>query len=199
VLGAIATTRGFIGNDPRYLQPICVNHACNYLGSRKIGKMVGILVQQAIGDEGYKQIEDAASPILISLKGASAAGKSSLRPMLQEMMAHLGFDAQGYGTISPDIWRRLLLDYEALGDSYKYAGRFTSHEVNIIDTKLDHHIRDKAEQRNSIPHLMVDRFRFDSFASEKVTSVLHKTYVRYIDTMYMYFIVAPPAVTVERG
>ena len=199
VLGAISTTRGFIGNDLQYLQRICVNHACNYLGSRDIGNRVGELVQEAIRDEGYEQIEDAASPILISLKGASAAGKSSLRPMLQEMMSQLGIVTQGYGTISPDIWRRLLLDYDSLGDSYKYAGRFTSHEVNLVDTKLDHHIRDKAEQRESIPHLMVDRFRFDSFASEKVSSVLHKTYVRYIDTMYMYFVVAPPAATVERG
>jgi hypothetical protein len=46
---------------------------------------------------------------------------------------------------------------------------------------------------------MVDRFRFDSFTSEKIARVLHKTYVRYIDTMYMYFIVTPPEATVERG
>ena len=199
VLGSIATTRGFIGNDPQYLATICVRHACNYLGSREIGRKVGELVKEAIAGENYDLIPDAERPVLISLKGASAAGKSSLRPMLREMMAQLGFEDQGYGTISPDIWRRLLLDYDALGESYKYAGRFTSHEVNIIDTKLDHYIRAKAEQRDSIPHLMVDRFRFDSFASEKITRVLHKTYVRYIDTMYMYFVVTPPEATVERG
>jgi hypothetical protein len=119
--------------------------------------------------------------------------------MLSEMMTELGIEDHGYGTISPDIWRRMLLDYDALGESYKYAGRFTSHEINIIDNKLDHYIRAKAEERHSIPHLMVDRFRFDSFASEKITSVLHKTYVRYIDTMYMYFVVTPPEATVERG
>ena len=113
------------------------------------------------------------------------------------MTTELGM--QGYGTISPDVWRRMLLDYEALGESYKYAGRFTSHEVNIVDARLDRYIRAKAEKHHSIPHLMVDRFRFDSFASEKITRVLHKTYVRYIDTMYMYFIVTPPAATVERG
>ncbi len=199
VLGSIATTRGFIGNDPQYLARICVNHASNYLGSREIGKKVGELVKTAIANEGYELISDAETPILISLKGASAAGKSSLRPMLSVMMAELGIEDLGYGTISPDIWRRLLLDYDALGESYKYAGRFTSHEINLIDTKLDHYIRAKAEKRHSIPHLMVDRFRFDSFASEKITRVLHKTYVRYIDTMYMYFIVTPPAATVERG
>lgn len=199
VLGSIATTRGFIGHDPGYLVHICVNHACNYLGSRDIGRKVGELVASAIEEEGYPLIPDADKPVLISLKGASASGKSSIRPMLREMMHELGIGEQGYGTISPDIWRRLLLDYETLGAAYKYAGRFTSHEVNIIDTKLDHYIRAKAEQRHSIPHLVVDRFRFDSFASEKITRVLHKTYVRYIDTMYMYFIVTPPAATVERG
>ncbi len=199
VLGSIATTRGFIGHDPEYLTHICVNHACNHLGSRDIGRKVGELVDKAIEEEGYALIPDTEKPVLISLKGASASGKSSIRPMLREMMLELGIDEQGYGTISPDIWRRLLLDYDALGAAYKYAGRFTSHEVNIIDTKLDHYIRAKAEQRHSIPHLVVDRFRFDSFASEKITRVLHKTYVRYIDTMYMYFIVTPPAATVERG
>ncbi|MDH3635928.1 MAG: zeta toxin family protein [Gammaproteobacteria bacterium] len=199
VLGSIATTRGFVGNDPDYLKNICVRHACNYLGSREIGNKVGKLVDEAIAAEGYERIADAEKPILISLKGASAAGKSSLRPMLSQMMTDLGIEDHGYGTISPDIWRRMLLDYDALGESYKYAGRFTSHEINIIDTKLDHYIRAKADQKHSIPHLMVDRFRFDSFASEKITRVLHKTYVRYIDTMYMYFIVTPPEATVERG
>jgi hypothetical protein len=199
VLGSIATTRGFIGNDPAYLKEICVRHACNYLGSREIGRKVGVLVDKAIEAEGYARIADADNPILISLKGASAAGKSSLRPNLSQMMTQLGIEDHGYGTISPDIWRRMLADYEVLGESYKYAGRFTSHEINVIDTKADHYIRAKADKRQSIPHLMVDRFRFDSFASEKITRVLHKTYVRYIDTMYMYFVVTPPEATVERG
>ncbi len=199
VLGAIATTRGFLGNDPAYLCDICVRHACNYLGSREIGAKVGVLVNKAIDAEGYDRIADAEIPILLSLKGASAAGKSSLRPMLSEMMSQLGIEEQGFGTISPDIWRRMLIDYEALGAVHKYAGRFSSHEVNIIDNKLDHYIRAKADSRQSIPHLMVDRFRFDSFASEKITRVLHRTYVRYIDTMYMYFVVTPPEATVERG
>ncbi len=199
VLGSIATTRGFIGNDPAYLQDICVRHACNYLGSREIGAKVGVLINKAIDAEGYDRIADADTSILISLKGASAAGKSSLRPMLSEMMSQLGINEQGYVTISPDIWRKMLIDYNSLGSVHKYAGRFTSYEVNVIDNKLDHYIRAKADKRRSIPHLMVDRFRFDSFASEKITRVLHNTYVRYIDTMYMYFVVTPPEATVERG
>ena len=77
MLGSIATTRGFIGNDPHYLAGICVRHACNYLGSRDIGRKVGELVRDAIEGEGYDLIPDAEKPVLISLKGASAAGKSS--------------------------------------------------------------------------------------------------------------------------
>lgn len=199
VLGAVSRARGFIGNDPEHLTKICVLHACNSLCSRVIGRRVGELVRQAVEHEGYALIPDAKSPVLFSLKGASASGKSYLRPMLRSKMASIDIADDGYGTISPDIWRKLLLDYDSLGESYKYAGRFTSHEVSVIDARLDRYIRNKARKSRSIPHLVVDRFRFDSFASEKIARVLHNTYVRYIDTMYMYFIVTPPEATVERG
>ena len=199
VLGALANKRGFLGQDRAFLVKLCTHHVSNFYGTRIIGKIVRELVIKAINEQDYQMIPDTEHAILISLKGTSASGKSSLRPRLREFMSNLGIHNGCYGTISPDIWRRLLLDYESLGDAYKYAGRLTSYEVNIIDSKLDQYIRGKAEIRQSIPHLMVDRFRFDSFASEKVSRVLHKTYVKYIDTMYMYFIITPPEETVERG
>lgn len=199
VLSSLVRTRGFIGNDRDYLLHVCERHTCNYLSSRLTGLLIAKHVDQAVITEGYERIPDAQKPVLFSLKGASASGKSHLRPMLRSKMATLGIKDRDYGTISPDIWRKLLLDYQSLGESYKYAGRFTSHEVSMIDTKLDRYIRDKAEKSQSIPHLVVDRFRFDSFASEKIGRVLHRTYVRYIDTMYMYFIITPPEATVERG
>ncbi len=37
------------------------------------------------------------------------------------MIQELGIETDGYGTISPDIWRRILLDYDSLGAAYKYA------------------------------------------------------------------------------
>jgi len=199
VLGSILSRRGFIGNDIKYLTKICSIHTCNYLGSRLVGRKVALLIDKAIINEAYPVIPDAKKPILISLKGASAAGKSSLRPVLRKKMLELGIESDGYGTISPDIWRRILLDYDALGEIFKYAGRFTSNEVFIIDRKLDSYIRRKAKTNNSIPHLIVDRFRFDSFASDKITHLLHRTYVQYFDTVYMYFVVTPPEATVERG
>ena len=181
------------------LLDVITTHICSRYGSRLIGKQVNNWMKKAIEVEGYSLIPDAEKPVLISLKGTSAAGKSSLRPMLRQMMHELGIAKDAYGTISPDIWRRLLLDYDSLGVAYKYAGRLTSYEVIIIDAKLDHYIRAKAQHRKSTPHLVVDRFRFDSFASEKISRILHKTYASYIDTMYMYFVVTPPEDTVVRG
>lgn len=199
VLGAIANQRGYLGQDMVLLAELSTRHVCDYYGARLIGEMVHPLVVQAISEQSYLELPDADEAVLISLKGTSAAGKSSLRPRLRQIMAKIGIEGCCYATISPDIWRRMLLDYDSLGDAYKYAGRFTSHEVNIIDSKLDQYIRGKADKRQAIPHLMVDRFRFDSFNSAKISSVLHKTYVKYINTMYMYFVITPPEATVERG
>lgn len=199
VLGAILATRGSLGSDQALLAGLVSRHICNGYGSQLIGQTIAPLVDAAIEREGYARVARRASPVLISLKGASAAGKSSLRPMLKQLMSDQGIEPNGYVTISPDIWRRVLLDYEALGPARKYAGHLTSREVAIIDGKLDRYIRYKANRDQGIPHMLVDRFRFDSFSSEKVGRVLHDTYARYVDTMYLYFIVTPPEETVERG
>jgi len=199
VLGAIAGKRGRLGGDRELLAKLVVRHVCNSHGSQVIGRLIAPMVDAAIEREGYARIATRERPVLISLKGASAAGKSSLRPMLKQMLQEQGIAAEGYATISPDVWRRQLLDYESLGPARKYAGHLTSRELMVIDGKLDRYIRDKANREHAIPHLLVDRFRFDSFTAEKVARVLHDTYARYVDTMYMYFIVTPPEETVERG
>jgi len=199
VLGSIMAKRGYIGSDRRLLINLVRDQVCNRYGSAMIGEMITPHIEEAIERERYGRIPNSEAPILISLKGASAAGKSSLRSMLKKVLGEQGIGADGYGTISPDIWRKLLLDYETLGEANKYAGRLTSNEVIVIDSKLDHYFRDKANRNGSIPHLVVDRFRFDSFISEKVARILHGTYVKYVDTMYMYFIITPPEETVERG
>ncbi|GGK55944.1 zeta toxin family protein [Amphritea balenae] len=199
ILSAMATTSGRIIRDPDLLTTLISRQMCNDYGSRLIGQMLDPIIRRAIHQEGYKTILPTEKPILISLKGASASGKSTLRPLLHEVIRQQGIESESFGTISPDIWRRLLLDYDSLGSDYKYAGRLTSNEVNIIDRKLDRYIRAKAQQDRSIPHLIVDRFRFDSFTTKQIAKVLHGTYASYVDTMHMYFIITPPEATVERG
>jgi hypothetical protein len=199
VLSAITATRGRIGADRDLLTTLVLQHVCNHYGSQLIGDVIAPLVETAIEREGYIRIRNREPSTLISLKGPSAAGKSSLRLMLKQLMHEQGIEPEGYATISPDIWRRLLLDYESLGAAHKYAGPFTSRELTVIDAKVDRYIRYKANRDRAIPHLLIDRFRFDSFASGQVAGILHDTYAKYVDTMYMYFVVTPPEETVERG
>jgi len=199
VLGLISGTRGYIGSDRSFLARLVSTHVCNHYGSRMIGRKIAPWIEEAIEHNKYTRAVNAHAPVLVSLKGASAAGKSSLRAVLREKLKDQGINLGGYATISPDIWRHYLLDYDSLGAAYKYAGRLTGREVTIIDGKLDRYIRKKSDRDQAIPNLLVDRFRFDSFSSEKIWKMLHATYVQYVDTMYMYFIVTPPEATVERG
>ncbi len=164
-----------------------------------IGQQLAPWIDEAIARKQYTRVCNTNAPTLISLKGASAAGKSSLRAMLKPRLRDQGIPSGNYATISPDIWRHFLLDYRSLGPAYKYAGRLTSNEVIVIDGKLDRYIRKKSEQSHALPHLLVDRFRFDSFSSENIGKILHGTYVKYVNELYMYFIVTPPEMTVERG
>jgi len=199
VLGGVVGNRGYLGSDLEFLAGLVTNHACNRHCSWIIGKTLAPWLAEAVEAEGYPLVTPAGEPLLISLKGASAAGKSSLRPMVCRMLRERELICEGYATVSPDVWRRLLLDYASLGEAYKYAGRLTGRELVVVDRKLDHHIRAKAESTGSIPHMLVDRFRFDSFSTERIARILHDTYVRHVDTMYIVFVVTPPHETVERG
>ena len=73
VLGSIVSTRGYLGKDQEMLIELITTHICSRYGSRLIGKQVDVWVKQAVKDEGYSLIPDAQKPILISLKGSSAA------------------------------------------------------------------------------------------------------------------------------
>ena len=199
ILGSVASTRGLIGNDRAFMSRIICRHALNNYGSFMVGKLIEPAIDSAVTSNAYQLLKRVDKPVIISLKGASAAGKSTLRPLLQKTMGQRGIESSLYGIISPDIWRRQLLNYESLGPNYKYSGRFTSNEVNIIDAKLDRYIRRTGQQNRSIPNILVDRFRFDSFSTEQVQKVLHGTYAKYAHIMYMYFVITPPEDTVERG
>lgn len=67
----------------------------------------------------------------------------------------------------------------------------------MIDQKLDRYMADKAE-RGGISHLLIDRFRFDSFApdSDEAGSNL---LTRFGHTLYLFFMITPPHATVERS
>jgi hypothetical protein len=91
-----------------------------------------------------------------------------------------------------------LLDYESLGAAYKYAGTLAGDEIPIIDQKLDRYISNKARQ-GRVSHLLIDRFRFDSFAPGKDSEEGSNLLTRFGHTIYLTFMVTPPEATIERA
>jgi hypothetical protein len=116
---------------------------------------------------------------------------------LKKLAGDIGVRWSDFALISPDIWRKQLLDYASLGAAYKYAGAFTSDELQIVDQKLDRYMENK-HRRGEMSHLLIDRFRFDSFApySDQAGSNL---LTRFGQSVYLFFVITPPQMLVERA
>ena len=192
---AITARRGTLFADKQLLTDLAVRLVCNDSGSEAIGEAIAPLIKEAALREGYRPLSPQERPVIMNVKGASASGKSTLRPLQRALAKKLGFPWESFALISPDIWRKFLLDYGSLGAAYKYAGTMTGYEIEIIDKKLDRHMAMKAA-RGEVSHLLIDRFRFDSFAEGREPTRL---LTRFGDLVYMFFIITPPEMTVERA
>jgi hypothetical protein len=171
---------------------------CNDYGSEVIGDAIEPFFQEAVSREGYRLLPPQERPVVMNVKGASASGKSTMRPLQRMLAKKLGLPWEEFALISPDIWRKFLLDCGSLGAAYKYAGTMTGHEVEIVDKKLDRHMADKAN-RGEMPHLLIDRFRFDSFVPGSEGYESTRLLTRFGDLVYMFFMITPPEMTVERA
>ena len=197
VVSAVRAKHGRVWGDAPLLARLAVGIACNQHGSEVIGSLIEPHIRQAVVKEGYCLLPAQTRPVVMNTKGASASGKSTLRPLQRKLAGEIGVQWSDFALISPDIWRKYLLDYGTLGDAYKYAGSFTGRELAVIDHKLDRYMARKAE-RGGMSHLLIDRFRFDSFApdSEQAGSNL---LTRFGNLVYMFFMITPPHETVERS
>ncbi|MGH7070303.1 MAG: hypothetical protein ACREFO_09840 [Acetobacteraceae bacterium] len=194
---AIRSRHGRWWGDQQLLGSIAVGLACNEYGSQAIGRLIEPWIGEACRREGYARLARQERPVIMNVKGASASGKSTMRQLQKQMAAELGLRWSDFALISPDIWRKYLLDYASLGEDYKYAGALAGHELAIIDQKLDRYMARKAVE-GAIPHLLIDRFRFDSFApdSDEAGSNL---LTRFGQSIYMLFMITPPHETVVRA
>jgi hypothetical protein len=192
---AIVARRGRLFADHKVFGELSVTLVCNDFNSEAIGDAMAPFIAQAAPREGYRPLSAQEHPVILNVKGASASGKSTMRPLQRALAMQLGFPWENFALISPDIWRKFLLDYGSLGPAYKYAGTMTGHEVEIVDKKLDRHMARKAA-RGDISHLLIDRFRFDSFVEGREPKRL---LTRFADLVYMFFVVTPPEMTVERA
>ena len=136
--------------------------------------------------------------MVFNIKGASAAGKSTMRPGQKKLAEKLGLAWQEFALISPDIWRKYLIDYEELGEHKKYAGMLAGDELPVVDRKMDRYMASKARQ-GRLSHLLIDRFRFDSFAPGSGKLRGSNLLTRFGHRVFLTFMVTPPAAIVERA
>src|SRR5882724_9255456 len=197
VMSALFATQGHAWGTRELIASVATDMACNDCGSDAIGRTIEPLLLRAAHSEGYRLLPRQERPVVINTKGASASGKSTLRPLQKKLAGDIGVQWGDFALISPDIWRKQLLDYEALGADYKYAGAFTAEELQIVDQKLDRYMARK-HRRGDMTHLLIDRFRFDSFApdSDEAGSNL---LTRFGQTVYLFFMITAPELLVERA
>ena len=197
VASAMHARHGRIWGDRGLIATVATDLAANDYGSEEIGRLIEPYVQRAAKVEGFRLLPVQAQPVVMNTKGASAAGKSTLRPLQRALAARIGVSWDDFALISPDIFRKFLLDYATLGTAYKYAGALSGHELQIVDHKLDRTMARKAA-RGAMSHLLIDRFRFDTFApaSDVAGSNL---LTRFGNLVYLFFMLTPPEATVERA
>ncbi|MDB5924944.1 MAG: hypothetical protein JWN13_3880 [Betaproteobacteria bacterium] len=197
VVCAVLVRHGRMWGTRELIVSIATNMACNDFGSAEIGRLIEPWVMQAVAEGRYRLLPRQERPVVMNTKGASASGKSTIRPLQRRLAGDIGTSWSDFALISPDIWRKQLLDYGVLGAAYKYAGAFTGDELRIIDQKLDQYIALKA-QRGHMSHLLIDRFRFDSFAPDSDVAGSNLL-TRFGQIVYLFFMITPPNLLVERA
>ncbi len=197
VAAALLVRHERMWGDRSLVARVAVDLVANDCGSSAIGEVIDPLVRSAAAREGFRLLAPQEHTVVMNTKGPSAAGKSTMRPLQKALAERIGVDWSQFALISPDIWRKQLLDYGSLGADYRYAGAFTGDELAIVDHKLDRYMAGKA-QRGELSHLLIDRFRFDSFAPDSIEAGSNLL-TRFGQSVYLFFVVTPPAALVERA
>jgi hypothetical protein len=197
VLSGLFASHGQAWGNRELIVSLATDLACNSIASDAIGRAIEPILERAAQAEGYGLLPCQERPIVINTKGASASGKSTLRPLQKRLTGDIGACWTDFALISPDIWRKQLLDYASLGPAYKYAGALAAEELQIVDRKLDRYMAGK-HVRGRMSHLLIDRFRFDSFApdsDEEGSNFL----TRFAQVAFLFFVITPPEALVERA
>ena len=198
IVSGIVGRRGRLLADKELVLNLAANWVCNSYGSSQLGILIQPIILEAAKAEGFRLLPYQAEPFIMNVKGASGAGKSTIRPLQRELAGRLGISWEDFALISPDYWRKYLFDYRSLGEDFKYGAMLTGQELEIIDKKLDRYMELKA-MRREMPHLLIDRFRFDSFSPTSSTQSDGRLLSRFGATVFLFFVITPPTETVERA
>ena len=126
VVSALLIRHGSVWLGREIIGRLTTDMATNELASDAIGRLMDPWLPTAAHIEGYRLLPQQEQPVVMNIKGPSAAGKSTIRPLQKALAGRIGVAWSEFALISPDIWRKLLLDYGTLGAAYKYGGAFTA-------------------------------------------------------------------------
>ena len=197
VVNDIVNRRGSLVTNCATTTKIVVNRVCEDYGSKWVNDMISPAFDEGVESEGYRYLPGQESPVILNAKGASASGKTTMRDYQREFSKRLNVEWEDFAFISPDFWRRQLLNYDTLKDEHKrYASLLTGLELAVIERKLDRHMALRAATKRT-SHMVIDRFRFDSFGVGQ--SAGSNLLTRFGDRVYMLYMITSPAATVERA
>jgi len=98
VARAIVVKHGRLVGDKALLTTLATGLVCNSYGSEMIGEAIAPIVTRAAAQEGFPVLRAQAEPI--NVKGASASGKSTMRPLQQKHASKLGINWHDFALIT---------------------------------------------------------------------------------------------------
>ena len=169
------------------------------LASDAVGRTIDPLLQtRAQSEKATACCRAQDRPVVINTKGASASGKSTLRPLQKKLAGDIGVELERFRADQP-------------GHLAQAAARLRARSAQRTSTPAPSPRRScrssiasstatwRASMRQgNMSHLLIDRFRFDSFApdsDEEGSNLL----TRFGQTVYLFFMITPPEQLVERA
>ena len=114
VVNALFANRGRAGNDLDMIMLLTVNYVSNPIGAEVVSQWITPRFDVAAEQEGFRKLPLQKKPVVMNVKGASASGKSTIRPQQQQLADKLGIAWQDFALISPDYWRKYPVSYTHL-------------------------------------------------------------------------------------
>ena len=109
VVDAVRARHGRIVGERDLLARMAAIRVCNEVGSERIGALLDSRIEAVIDEQGLRRLPAQERSVVMNCKGASASGKSSMRPRQRALAGRLGVDWADFAVLSPDIFRKYLL------------------------------------------------------------------------------------------
>jgi hypothetical protein len=114
-LSALFAANGQAWGTRELIVSLASDMVCNVFGSDVIGRTIEPLLRRRRAAGGLRFAAASGAADRHQHQGTVGVGKEHLRPLQKKLAGDIGVSWSDFALISPDIWRKQLLDYGALG------------------------------------------------------------------------------------